>query len=174
LRIQRENKRFKRRLEIAFSSEGKSRRGLTGDISLNGIFIKTNHAFPPGSPISMSLHLPDGSTAELKGTVMHAMKTPGISVKNGMGVRLLEKDKPFIEFMEEFEPVIIEKPSGPDVKTEPVTKQKADTSTEQKDPADFILLPCSSCKAKNRLLRTKVSKGPKCGKCGSSLVISLG
>lgn len=170
MRIKRENKRFKRRLEIAFSSEGKSRRGLTGDISLNGIFIKTNHAFTPGSPISMSLHLPDGSTAELKGTVMHAMKTPGISVKNGMGIRLLETDERFINFMKGYDPAIIEKPAEPDIKTE----QKADTSTKQKDPADFILLPCSSCKATNRVLRTKVSKGPKCGKCGSSLVISLG
>lgn len=174
MRIKRENKRFKRRLEIAFSSEGKSRRGLTGDISLNGIFIKTNHAFPPGSPISMSLHLPDGSSAELKGTVMHAMKTPGISVKNGMGIRLLEKDARFINFMNEYDPAINEKPSAPDMKTEPVTEQEAEKSPEQKDPADFILLQCSSCKSKNRVLRTKVSKGPKCGKCGSSLVISLG
>jgi hypothetical protein len=43
----RELKRFSDRLKISFDVNGMKYRGLSSNFSLNGLFIRTNHSFPP-------------------------------------------------------------------------------------------------------------------------------
>jgi hypothetical protein len=50
--------------------------GFTGDISLTGVFIKTNTMFAPGSILKLEIELPDSKMLHLKGTVM-GQESPG-------------------------------------------------------------------------------------------------
>lgn len=150
----REHSRFIRRLETEFSAEGKNYRGISSDLSINGLFIRTNHAFAPGSIIDLTIHLPGGATSKLKGKVMRALKTPIVSLKNGMGIKLIEKDSHYINFMKSYSPDNQEK-------------------TTESTSSDFLIISCSKCGVKNKVHKSKTSLGPKCGKCGFSLIINL-
>ena len=169
--------RFIRRLEAEFTAENKTYVGISSDLSLSGLFIRTNHAFVPGSILDITLHLPEGQTSILKGKVMRAFKTPIIALKNGMGVFLVEKDSHYINFMKTHYPDIDEEPtSGKSSLETAAANLKPGPEPEKKPdppPADFLILSCSKCSAKNKVNRAKISLGPKCGKCGSPLVISL-
>ncbi|MDA8432141.1 MAG: PilZ domain-containing protein [Nitrospiraceae bacterium] len=100
-------KRFTRRCEAEFTAGDVRLRGIASDFSLNGLFLKTNYPASPDTAISLAVHLPDGSTAYLKGKVKRSMKTaigkvtgmPMKSLKNGMGVELTEKDTAYLNFI---------------------------------------------------------------------------
>jgi hypothetical protein len=177
LKRDRKSDRFVRRLETEFTAENKTYRGISSDLSLSGLFIRTNHAFVPGTILDISLHLPEGETSILKGKVMRAYKTPIVALKNGMGVLLIEKDSHYINFMKLFSPDIDEDPTSGKCSLETAAAgAKPGLEPEKKPdppPADFLILACSKCGAKNKVNRAKISLVPKCGKCSSPLVISL-
>ncbi|UCE78833.1 MAG: PilZ domain-containing protein [Nitrospiraceae bacterium] len=174
MKRRRKHKRFKRRLEVEFSSGGRSYRGLSSDLSYSGLFIKTNNAFKPGTIIDIKLHLADAGISQLRGRVVRAMKTAGISINNGMGVLLLEKDSLFISFLQMFSPDTEAEGPAEDISSGHATGDKTDETAQSPSSGDVILLQCAQCKVKNKVPRIKVSQGPKCGKCGSTLIISLG
>ena len=107
LKEKRRLKRFARRCECKFMSEGISHKGIASDFSLNGLFINT--AYPPAADavIGIAVHLPDGSVSSLQGKVRRTMKTPPGRVtgrplkehKSGMGVELLMKDANYLNFI---------------------------------------------------------------------------
>jgi ribosomal protein S27E len=172
LRSRRKHERFVRRLETEFSSEGKVFRGISSDFSVTGVFIRTKNPFSPGSIIDIKIHLPEGSTSNMKGKVMRAIKSNLGAMKNGMGISLLEKDIYYINFMKTFSPDIDEEPTQ---KTEHYESNEIKTEKKPEPSGqDFLVLSCSNCRAKNKVPRSRLSQGPKCGKCGSPLVISAG
>ncbi len=124
--------------------------------------------------LDIKLHLADAGISQLRGRVVRAMKTPGISINNGMGIVLLEKDSLFTSFVKTFSPDNKEEDTAEKAATGPAAGNTPDNKPQSTSSADVILLQCAQCKVKNKVSRTKVSQGPKCGKCGSSLVISLG
>lgn len=165
----RKHARFIRRLETEFSAEGKEYRAISSDFSCNGLFIRTNHAFPPGTHLSIRVHLPEGETAILKGRVRRALKTTVVSLKNGMGVELLEKDRPYTDFMLSFtnectETVSVPEPAFRAADIPPATEKPA-----APPPPDFMIISCAACGVKNKVKTERLSHGPKCGKCGSLL-----
>jgi hypothetical protein len=165
----RRHSRFIRRLETEFSAEGKDYRAISSDFSCNGLFIRTNHAFEPGTVLSIRVHLPEGDTAMLKGRVRRALKTPVVSLKNGMGVELLEKDLPYTNFMLGFtnecdEETVESKPKLKPGDIPPVTEK-----TAAMPAPDFMIITCFACGVRNKLKTDRLSQGPKCGKCGSLL-----
>ena len=101
----RQDKRFIRRCETEFAVDGITHRGITSNLSLNGLFISTNRSFPLDTILDIVIHLPDGSTAKLKGMVRRALKTPTGKItgtrlkplKNGMGVEVIENDDNYLE-----------------------------------------------------------------------------
>lgn len=104
------NKRYLKRYveccKTKFTAFDKTYRGLSGDFSLNGLFIRTTHLFPPGTIIDMLIHLPDSSTSQLKGKVVRTVETPYGKetytkkyVQNGMGVKIMEKDVNYLHFI---------------------------------------------------------------------------
>lgn len=95
---QRHPRRLKR-LEAVFTSGDLTYRGILSDISSNGIFIRTNRGFTPGTIVSIQLILPNNQLSSLKGIVRRSTKTPLAAQKNGMGIELLEKDETFIDFV---------------------------------------------------------------------------
>ena len=151
-KIQR-NPRFTKRLEVKFSSSGDTYKGILSNLSQNGLFIRTNRSFSPGSIVDIELIMPDGTVSFLKGIVRWASKTP-LAIKNGMGIELLEKDTTFINFINSFH-------------------EKTGKPLEREVPKEFHVVACSQCGVKNKVPSERISHGPKCGKCGSPLRIDI-
>jgi len=103
----RSRHRIAKRLFIRFGPDNVLNIGFTGDISLTGIFIKTNTIFSPGSILTMEIELPDSKILHLRGTVMWAKRVPPTLVrhirKSGMGVRILQPSEEFIKFVSSLE-----------------------------------------------------------------------
>jgi len=145
--------RFTKRLEATFSSGGLSYRGILSNLSRNGLFIRTNRGFAPGSTVDIELVMPDNTLCRLKGIVKRTVKTPMSSIKNGMGIELTEKDAGYLNLVESF-----------DGEKEPGTETP---------PPDFQMISCPACGARNKVLNEKLSLGPRCGRCGTSLPLNL-
>jgi len=163
----RKHDRFVRRLETEFSGEGKNYRGISSDLSRSGLFIRTNHAFTPGTIIDIVIHLPDGNSSKLKGTVRRALKTAVVSIKNGMGIELIEKDDFYTNFLDTFFP----EEEGPGQQTSDGTQSRETIQEAPIPPPDeYMIVVCSNCSVKNRVSSSKAAFGPKCGRCGHPLV----
>ena len=161
----RRHKRYTKRIETEFSSGDMTFKGISSDFSEQGLFIRTQHGFVPGTVVNIQLMLPDGSTAHLRGVVRRTVKTHLHLVKNGMGIEIKECDNNYIRFVREELigiPFNISKPS--DV-MEVKTKPRPEAPEEE-----FIIRICPSCGIKNRVkVAVAPSMKPRCGKCGSSL-----
>jgi len=157
--------------------QGKNYRAISSDFSRYGLFIRTNHAFVPGTELDIIIHLPNGTDCRLKGLVRRAMKTTIVSLKNGMGIELTSRDHNYIKFLKEFDPSEDgEPPVSPGEKRahpEPPhqTPHKPHENHHQASaPApDFVIITCAQCGVKNKVRRDRLTHGPKCGKCGSPI-----
>ena len=99
----RTRNRIARRLFVRFGPEHVISIGFTGDISVTGIFIKTNTIFAPGSILKMEIELAGPNILHLRGTVMWAKRVPTTLSrhikKSGMGVRILQPSEEYIKFV---------------------------------------------------------------------------
>jgi ribosomal protein S27E/Tfp pilus assembly protein PilZ len=166
LRSKRKFDRFIRRLETEFSVGDKQYRAISSDFSVGGLFVRTNHAFEPETIIVLTVYLPDGSISKLKGMVRRAYKTPGVAMKNGMGVELIEKDECYLNFIRSF--------SGKyDPEKKPETCQDQTTQKASESPAasasDFLIIACPNCGVKNKVSRERLNSVVRCGKCSTPL-----
>jgi hypothetical protein len=106
----RKQKRFTHRCKIAFNVEGVTYRGLSSNVSLNGLFIRTNHSFPPETLLDIVIYLPNDLTARLKGRVVRTLKDhfgetigrAGGYREKGMGVTIMEKEPLYLHFIRAF------------------------------------------------------------------------
>ena len=96
----REHPRFVKRLKTKFYSNGHVFTGISSNISKNGLFIRTSKGFSPDTIINIELVMPSNKISDLKGIVTRTIKTPFTSMKNGMGIKILEKDTIFVDFIE--------------------------------------------------------------------------
>jgi Tfp pilus assembly protein PilZ len=170
LKGKRGHERFIRRLETEFTSDDKNYRGITSDLSINGLFVRTNHAFAPDTLIDIVIHLPESSDVKLKGRVIRSIKTPVVSLKNGMGVEILESNPKYIAFVKTVIPNAQEEPDseGPTLDTT-FYKHVEEPLQTGALPPEFTITPCPQCGVRNKVQTAKLSLGPKCGKCGSLL-----
>ena len=53
----------------------------------------------PDTLIDIVIHLPDSTDVKLKGRVRRSIKTPVVSIKNGMGIEILENDPRYVNFV---------------------------------------------------------------------------
>ena len=95
-------KRFTKRLEVTFSSGVLSYRGILSNVSVSGLFIRTNRGFAPGTTVDIELMLPDNTVSSLKGIVRRTIKNPVTTMKNGMGVELIRQDAKYQNFIKPF------------------------------------------------------------------------
>ena len=51
--------RYTKRLEVTFSSGNLSFKGILSNISENGLFIRTNRGFAPGTTVDIEVMMPD-------------------------------------------------------------------------------------------------------------------
>ncbi len=146
--------RFTKRLEVRFTSGGLSFTGILSNLSESGLFIRTNRGFAPGTVIDIELVMPDGRKSRLKANVVRTIKTPLSSLKNGMGVELIEKDETYIDFLRSF-------------------VEEKETDTVNITPTEFQIISCPNCGVKNKVSKEKLPLGPKCGRCGTPLTINM-
>ena len=133
--------RFIQRLECEFVSGGIKHRSISSDLSERGLFIRTRHGLGPGSTVDITLYLPDGKVSKLKGIVKRTIKTDFSGMKNGMGVELTERDSAYMEFV------------------------------NSSLSGDYMFIKCAYCGTKNKVPKTKLQMGPKCGVCKAALKV---
>jgi hypothetical protein len=95
----RKHPRFIKRLTAKFMAKHHDCMGISSDISENGLFIRTNKGLGPSSVITIHIIMPNNTVSVLKGLVIRTIKTPFPSIRNGMGVELLERDSTFTNFV---------------------------------------------------------------------------
>jgi hypothetical protein len=155
--------RFTKRLEATFSSGGLSYRGILSNISENGLFIRTNRGFAPGTTVAIEVVMPDNTLIVLKGIVKRTIKTPITTMKNGMGIELIGSDVKYLSFVKSF----AEETGFSDVETEP------ETEPEVPPVPEYFIIKCPNCGVKNKVSGYKLAMEPKCGKCGISLPVTM-
>ena len=164
----RKHKRYRKRLETRVTSGDLGLSAMTSDLSASGLFIRTQRGFSPGSNVVIDLYLPDSKVCRVKGIVKRTIKTPLSVVKSGMGIELqnIGKDSCYIEFLETF---VIDR----DTLDTPLPQGSGNDRSEQKESnvgeEPYVIVPCTACDVKNRVLKTKLSQKPRCGKCGKAL-----
>ena len=124
----------------------------------------------PGTLIDIVIHLHGDSHVKLKGRVMSSFKTPVISIKNGMGIEIIENDPVYIDFVRSVYPDAGEEsdPNGPKPDTS-FQKQSPEPPPDKPLQPEFTIIACPECGARNKVNNAKLSLGPKCGKCGHPL-----
>ncbi len=170
-------RRLTKRLEVTFSSGGLKYRGISSDLSAGGLFIRTQHGLTPGSVIDIEVYLPEGKVGSLKGIVRRTVKTPLTTVKNGMGIELIERDPNYLEFLRNLD--ISDRPEDtghqqrsadspePEAYEEKTDEQKTEKTTHHLP--ESVIISCQNCNVKNKVPKERLMFSPKCGKCGALL-----
>ena len=122
----------------------------------------------PDTLIDIVIHLPGASDVKLKGRVRHSVKTPVISIKNGMGVEILENDPQYISFVRSVYPDAGKEPDAP-IPGASFQKHIHEQAPDGPLQPEFTIIACLKCGARNKVDKAKLSLGPKCGKCGHPL-----
>ena len=169
MKSRRGHDRFIRRLETEFTAENKNYRGISSDLSVSGLFIRTQHAFVPDTLLDIVIHLPDSIDVKLKGRVRRSIKTPVVSIKNGMGIEILENDSRYVNFVKSVFPGSLEDLEAAAPQPDNLSRQQADEPPPQPMPPEFTIIPCPACSVRNKVITAKLSHGPNCGKCRSLL-----
>ncbi|MEW6052887.1 MAG: PilZ domain-containing protein [Nitrospirota bacterium] len=105
-RNNRQHKRFEERCKTEFCVKNARYRGLSSNFSLGGLFIRTRHPFPPGTPVTIVIHLPDGASSHIRGKVSRASIAPAGKgsqtrkyLQKGFGIEITEKDTHYLHFL---------------------------------------------------------------------------
>ncbi len=100
------HKRFMRRCAVEFFSHGITCRGISGNCSLNGLFIRTSCPLALDTILHLTVFLPDGTASKLKVKVIRAGRTspgkltgaPVKSGRKGVGAKIIERDANYLHF----------------------------------------------------------------------------
>jgi hypothetical protein len=104
------------------------------------------------------------------GTVRRSIKTPFVSLKNGMGVELLKKDRLYVDFIKSVFPDSDDMAGREETKPKTECRGSGEGRHAHNTAGDeFIIMACPRCGVKNKVSRNRLSHGPRCGKCGSTL-----
>lgn len=102
----RQHRRFEERCKIEFTANNSTYRGLSSNFSMNGLFIRTNYSFSPGTPLEIVIYLPNGLISKLKGRVRRTLKSPPGKVaeskeylQRGFGMEIMEQDTNYLHFI---------------------------------------------------------------------------
>ncbi len=80
----------------------RSHSGMVLDASAGGVFVQTTASLPPGTPLSLTIHVPRGKFFTLKGQVARVVVAaaglkPGAG--SGLGVVLSEPPKEYVDWV---------------------------------------------------------------------------
>jgi hypothetical protein len=191
----RKHKRHNKRIEVHYKGGTDKGRGYVRNISEHGLFIGCRSPLSPGAEIDMSIVLPEGQVAQLKGIVRRSVRdrhSVNLSL-NGMGVELLAYDLVYSHYLRatlgDLSDEDLSKYSqllnAPLIRPEEVSRMRGDsdnnqqTRTAPKPPAqeaggqaqDFLIVPCTNCGTKNKVRKGVTGQMPKCGRCRMFLLV---
>ena len=166
----RHAQRFKKRLEVTFSSGGLKYRGISSDLSASGLFIRTQHGLTPGTLIDIEAYLPEGKVGRLKGIVRRTVKTP-LMTKNGMGIEVIERDQNYLEFLRSVDVNKRDADTRHHERSAPSRHEAAEIKSEETvhRNTESVIISCQNCNVKNKVPKERLQFSPKCGKCGALL-----
>jgi hypothetical protein len=99
----RKQKRYTKRCEVTFAINGTTYRGISSNLSLSGLFLKTRNPLVADIPLDLVVHFPDGSTSQLKGITKWASRNAVEKIKNGMGIEIIEYDPNYSGYVNSME-----------------------------------------------------------------------
>lgn len=169
MRPPQKHKRFLKRVETEFTADEKTYRGISSNLSINGLFIRTNHPFVPGTLIDIRMHLPGASDIILRGRVKHSMKTPVLPVKNGMGIEIVVNNPRYIDFLKSVFPDAQTSPLPESLNLDTTYHQHIGGPQEDTTALECAIIACPRCGVKNKAGKTAQVRGLICGKCRSPL-----
>jgi hypothetical protein len=167
--MRRKSKRITKRLEVTFSSGGLQFRGISSDLSAEGLFIRTQNGLLPGTIVEIEIYLPGHKLGRLRGIVRRTVKTSLSMIKNGMGVELIERDQNYLDFVRTIDRKDMEQAEEPAAQRGEGTVRHAEGKGDEL--SDSRIIVCVTCNVKNRIPKGKVPLGAKCGKCGTLLYL---
>ncbi len=169
MRSRRKHERFPHCLALEFSLQGETYHGISDNFSREGCFIRSRGAFAPDTVIHIDLQLPDHASSRLMGIIRWVTPTPEASPENGIGVEIISEDDLYAAFTRRLSAG--EYQNG----GRSMNAAAADSLTPGTQPAapapgqECVILSCPDCGVKNRILKTRLSEHPKCGRCRSPL-----
>ncbi|MEO8432363.1 MAG: PilZ domain-containing protein [Acidobacteriota bacterium] len=93
-------RRRKTEMTVEFSQDSFQGRGITGDISRRGMFVRTPQIPGTGPALKLTVHLPDGRELILRGRVVRTAAEPvSASGDRGFGLRLADDSPEFDELL---------------------------------------------------------------------------
>ncbi len=95
----RGSERTTKRLEVEFSAGNITHSGITSNLSENSMFIRTKKGLAPGTALEIGLYLPTGEKLTFHGVVKRTKKTILHEVKNGMGIKLINVPRQYLDFV---------------------------------------------------------------------------
>jgi Tfp pilus assembly protein PilZ len=95
----RRHPRFIKRLETKISVGNTHFWSISSDLSESGLFIRTNRSCNVNTPVNIELSLPGNRVSFLKGIARRAVRTPFFTMRDGIGIEIIEKDRTFTNFV---------------------------------------------------------------------------
>jgi len=93
-------KRFTTQLHFKLNSNSKTAWGVLGDVSENGLFIKTNRDINLDSVINIEIFMIDNTNSRLMGIVTRKVDLTDTHRKYGLEIKLTQKDITYKLFLE--------------------------------------------------------------------------
>ena len=128
----RNHPRFIKRLETRISIDQTSFWSISGDLSESGLFIRTNRGYNVGTPIDIELSLPGNRVSFLKGIVRRTIRTPIPTMRNGMGIEIVEKDEIFRDFVKS------------------ISRKRKENVVEEQTPTELQIISSLNCEVANK------------------------
>lgn len=98
----RQQERIDTDLRVRYGQFTADREAIAVNVSMGGLFVKTNDIFPTGSELTLEIEFPE-RTVQLSGEVMWAIKVPEHQKEMlvcGMGVRFVQTEPGWPELFE--------------------------------------------------------------------------
>jgi hypothetical protein len=95
----RKDRRYTTQLHVQLDAGSKTTWGVLGDVSENGLFIKTTRDIDLDSSIDIVIFLPDNTYSHLTGIVKRKVELTDTHRKYGLGIQLIKKDERYMKLL---------------------------------------------------------------------------
>lgn len=99
MRTKRLYKRYRRRLKTEINVGNLTFNGISTNLSVRGLFIRTQQPFKVGTVFDIKIYLPGDKFCKLKGVVKYSKRVMKFTYKNGMGIEITQKDENYINYL---------------------------------------------------------------------------
>lgn len=100
----RRTRRYKKQLTVLFGERMREHIGFTVDVSEEGLLLRANRVYPPGTGVLLELSALDQQKMYCRGVVKWVKRVPPNLVhlvKNGMGIFLTEAPMEYWRFIQQ-------------------------------------------------------------------------